>query len=297
MFTRDKVGLLYSLPLDAQDKDNLRRSRCTLVELTWNVATESTVDYLAQSGVRTICARLGEYDYYTHEARRAVADRIPALRAKGLTHIQVGVEPEHGVDMRYASRNWQHERAYLHGNATHEMSIALFALGVHVISAGWTARGWYRNWDEGVQPGLYAWTEETRLAYDECDYNGMHLYMADGTQYDIEERARIALWEEQARRHKPLWIDEVGVTPSRGTERDKMALYLRLATYLLRTERTTPLGGAGERVEAFIPFISNGDGVGWDIRYLIRDPWCYDLLSAFYAGGGGAYSPNGRPPA
>lgn len=294
-FSRDKFGLLWSVPPDGVDRDNLRRSGVRLVEVTFNIATEALVDMLASAGVRTICARLNEGDYYTADARRATADRVARLMPKGLTHVQIGCEPENAQDMRFGSRSWGQEQAYLHGNATREMYLSLFALGVKTISAGWTERGWYRNWDEGVQPGVYPWLEETRLAYNDCDYNGAHLYMSDGTTYDIEERARAYLWEEQARRHKPLWIDELGVTPSVGDNLAKMGIYLRFASYLLRTDRRTPLGGAGERVEALIPFVSNGNGIGWDPRFILRDPAAYDLLGAWIRGTA-PFSANGGAP-
>lgn len=294
-FSRDKFGVGWTMPPDAQDWDNLRRSRVKLVQITFNIATEALVSTLANRGITTITVRLNESDYYTSEQRRVSTDRIARLMRLGLTHVIIGVEPENAVDMRYGSRTWGQEQAYLHGNATREMYLSLFALGVKTISAGWTVRGWFRNWDEGVQPGVYPWLEETRLAYNDCDYNGAHLYMSDGTTYDIEERARVYLWEEQARRHKPLWIDELGVTPSVGDNVAKMGIYLRFASYLLRTDRRQPLGGAGERVEALIPFVSNGNGIGWDPRFILRDPAAYDLLGAWIRGTA-PFSANGGAP-
>ena len=83
------------------------------------------------------------------------------------------------------------------------------------------------------------------------------------------------LWVEQGRRHKPLYIDEVGVAGSRSPV-DKMQSYLKLATKLL--------GPTGERVECLAPFVSNGTGVGWDPKFLLRDPAAYQLVKRFMDG-------------
>jgi hypothetical protein len=79
--------------------------------------------------------------------------------------------------------------------------------------------------------------------------------------------------------HKGLIIDEVGISGGH-TQQEKMHAYIDIAQLLL-THRAL-----GSRVDALIPFVSNGDPgnpPSWDRRYLLRDPACYAELGAWMA--------------
>ena len=274
---REDFALFWSLPPDLQDWDNLTVSRVRRVQLVASFTDQPTIARLASMGVRCT-VRLDEADYATGDARLRSRDRIGTLLPLGaIDTVMVGVEPENAFNFRFGSPTWGQHAALDHAALLTAMTALLRPLGVRVVSAGWTARGIDMNWSnpEGVQPGLYTWLEITRQAYNACDLNGFHLYGYDGTEYDLWERMRRHLWVEQGRRHKPLYIDEVGVLGS-NTPVDKMRSYVRFATRLL--------GPMGERVAAFTPFVSNGTGIGWDPRFLIRDRQAYLLLRRFIDG-------------
>jgi hypothetical protein len=274
---REDFALFWSVPPDDIDWDNLRAGGAMRMQVMLAFANHETLAGLADLGVKCT-VRLDEADYADDETRRRAAGRLAGLAPAGLVDtVIIGVEPENVFNFRFGSPTWGQVTAMDHARRLQLMLDLVRPMGLRTVSAGWTARGIDMNWSdaEGVQPGLYAWLELTRMAYNACDLNGFHLYGYDGTDYDLWDRMRRHLWVEQARRHKPIYIDELGVAGS-STATEKMRSYLRLATALL--------GPMGERVEALTPFVSNGTGVGWDPRFLLRDREPYLLLKRFMDG-------------
>ena len=290
-FQRQSFALHWaSLPLDV-DWQNLRTSGVTRMQLDWRIASDELLRQLQDAGVREVAVRLWATDYDRESARRSTRDLVASKQRLGVKYVILGREPENGFDMRYGSRSWGGPEAFSEANNAHAMYTLLFPLGVKVVSAAFTYRAHYRDWNSaaspqgGLQPGVYVWTEETRMLCDEVDYNGFHWGGADGTAYDIGERMRVSLWEAQARHHKPLFIDEVAI--DRGDPVFRMTTYLHLATLLMESDRTKPFGGSGERVEWLCPFISAGDPGNppqWPPDQILRDPRCYALVREYMAG-------------
>lgn len=59
-----------------------------------------------------------------------------------------------------------------------------------------------------------------------------------------------------------------------GTALERMRVCIEVAQLLI----THPLG---KRIVGFMPFCSNGDGLGWPVGYLMRDPAAYAALGAW----------------
>ena len=281
-FRRTDFTLFWTLPPDGVDWQNLALARVRRMQLVAALAGRDLLLRLRDAGVQGVTVRMNEEDYATHEARLRARDRIAPLLALGVDIVIVGVEPEHAFDFRYNSPGWGQDAAFAHSSNLREMLGLLRPLGVRVASPGWTSRAKDMNWREGLFPGEQTWLEITREVYNACDLNGFHWYSYDGTDYDVRERMRRTLWQEQERRHLPIYIDEVGV--DRGTPVQRMGIYLHLATLLLDSTSNQPFALSGARVAALTPFVSNGNGVGWDIRYLIRDPMAYQMVGRFLSG-------------
>jgi hypothetical protein len=256
------------------------------VMLTYAHARVGEINRLRELGVRHFVLRALDGEFNTLEQRRRLAARVADLMPLGVGMVVAGCEPENIFSMKWGATSWGHWEAWNHRERLFWLLDELRPLrqrGLRVVSAGWTYRGHYRDWREGVQPGEQQWLEITRVAYNECDLNGFHWYGADGTPYDIHERMRVGLWQEQGRRHRALFIDELGV--DRGTPVERMGAYIRIAELLERTNLDEPWGGSGERVEGLVPFVSNGVPNGhWDEGKLLREPRCYELLGRFMRG-------------
>jgi hypothetical protein len=276
-FTRAQFSLFFSLPLDGLDWGNLLNSHVKRVQAMLPFCTPDFCKRLAGHGI-------------------SLQVRVPRDRLMDIASVAVEMhsikkwvqvdgaiidnEPEHTYDMRYGSPTWGHQHAYQHRRDMEAALYVLRPLGIRVCSPGWTSRVKDFNWKEGLFPGEQSWLEVTRIEYNRCDYNGLHAYTYDGTAYDINERMRRIFHREQERRHRPLWVNEIGV--DRGTQVERMAVYIEIARQLMTTNTASVWYGAGERVEGFTPFVSNGTPNGhWDAGYLLRDPACYALLGEF----------------
>jgi hypothetical protein len=300
---RDDFTLFFSLPLDTQDWQNLQRSRVRRVMLPFQFADGGTLTRLGGMGIGVVL-RIDESDYYAlldgHRLRSELDARMRA--APGVVRVvQIGVEPENGLDFRYTSPDWAQDLARRHAAATERIRRALETTGVQLITAGWTMPPGGISENDPPRPGRVVWREETRWAYaapssDPGKWpdieNGFHLYGYGWESWVDLHRVLWALKEGQELFHRPLWIDEVGII--RRSAVDSMYAYLCIATVLL--------GQAGARVKMLCPFVSNGDpyvrdGTGkilfdaqgkprihWRPEYLLRDPVCYDLVARFMAG-------------
>jgi hypothetical protein len=271
-FTRDKFALFFSMPLDAQDWDNLTISGVKRVMLPYGIATAEQIGLLAEIGKRVIL-RLDESDYYHDQAPLDVAatlQRWKALLGDSIEALVCGVEPEHLTNLSYDSPTWGQDHARDHARRVDRVRAAVQPLNIKVVSPGWTMRTISET--DPLQPGEMAWRELCAPAYHQCDGCGYHLYTYNWQSVVDNLRVYFALQKACIFWHKPLWLIEVGV--GGGGPVDRMQAYIDIANILL-----DPALPFNKRIEMFCPFISNGTGEAWDSGYLLRDPASYELLS------------------
>lgn len=279
-FTKQKFGLFFSLPLDEQDWMNLSLSRVRLVLLMLEFADATTLTRLRSMGCRVIL-RANEDHIYNDAAPTLIRNQVQVARQYcPVESVIIGNEADHAQNLDYGSAGWGQAWAYTHRRRFDNVRRELQAIGVKVVSPALIMRS--ISEDEQPAPGRVAWREILTLpdngaGYLDADYNGVHLY-SYGWDGPVDElRWKFALKHYAELWHKPLVIDEVGISGGH-TPLEKMRGYIDMAEILLqqREGRQHPLG---QRVEALIPFVSNGvPGGAWDARYLLRDPACYRLL-------------------
>lgn len=281
---KSDFSLFFSSPLDPPDWHNLDTSGVGRVMLPLNLATAATLDGLKARGVRVVLRT--DEDYYSDDAPSRIRGLLRRAQQRAeVEAVIVGVEPENAQTLTYGAGTWGQQWAYVHRKRSDAVRAALQGLGVKVISAGWTMRS--ISEDEAPQPGKVTWREivtaseagvggRADFGYNDDEYDGAgcHIYQYGWQSFVDVVRLKFALKEAQSLFHKPLWIDELGI--SSGGQLQRMAAYLDIATMLL----THPLG---ERVEMLCPFISNGNGIGWDPGFLMTDPACYRLVREWLA--------------
>ncbi len=274
-FNRANLSLFYTLPLEPVDFANLALSHVKRVQLVAALTTDAEFKHLEQLGVTHTTLRLNNAELATDASRRTWADRLRFLKGYGVDVVLLGNEPDAPFDLRYGSKDWGQGAAFTHAQNTEQMRQALVGTGLRVVSAAFT----YRSIEEDAtpQPGIEAWAEETRWAYDACDLNGYHIYLDawDGNPINVD-RLKWGLRMGWERHHKPLYCDEIGMTW--GTDVQKAQAWVDIARLLEKH----PLG---KRVEALTVFAANGDHLTWDSRFLMRDPAAYSLIGEFMAGG------------
>ena len=291
-FTKQRFGLYFSMPLDAQDWQNLAASRVKLVMLNLEFADAATLQRVAgmNGGVKVIL-RVQEGRYYDELARARIRQLVLAARQScGVEAVIVGNEPEHPFGWEYGSPSWGQDYAYRHRQAFDAMRVMLQREGVRVVSPATTMRSISEH--EAPQPGRVTWREIMCLpdatggyGYLSADGCGVHLY-AYGWQGPVDElRLLFALKQQAELWHRPLWIDEVGVADRHSSQMDKMRAYINNGEILMarRDGRQQPTGA---RVECLIPFVSNGvpgDPPAWMPQFLLRDHACYQELGRWMA--------------
>lgn len=283
-FHKGRFGLFFSLPLDAQDWANLDASRVRLVMLMLEHATTDTLRALADRGCKVVL-RVNEADYYSADAPLQIATRVMmARRDCPVDAVIVGNEPDHPFNMNYGSVGWGQEFAYVHRMRFSAVRRILQNTGARVVSPAPIMRS--ISEDDPPAPGRVTWREIMCLSEDEgyqlADFNGCHLY-AYGWDGPVDElRLKFALKQQTELWHKPLYVDEVGVSGNH-TPIEKMRAYIDIAEILMSIRDGRQLM-IGQRVEFLCPFVSNGSPDGsWDARYLLRDPACYRLLGDWMA--------------
>jgi hypothetical protein len=193
-------------------------------------------------------------------------------------------------DAKFGSPNWGEDEAKRLNDqilSLYEEWEPLIKNGLRIVSPALMYRGHYRDWREGLQPGLARWWEIMRPAHNKAWSNAVHLYGDDGTQYDTMERVRVGLWVHQMFANRPVWLGEVNC--NKGTDAQQMLFLVRLLSLLYwqdpRHGAWGPWTGSGERVWGFVPFACNGDTRGWGSpNHLISDKIAYELLGRFMAG-------------
>jgi hypothetical protein len=245
------------------------------------------LQWLAQQGIR-LTIRIEEPNageergsYYDWPAQVPIMAKIRAVQALvDVEAVIVGNESEGPYDLTWASHNWGNTpdatwilpggKAQAHNAAVHAMGLLLRPLGVKVISPGWAIRRITPT--DPPQPGRMSWRELCAPSYNECDYNGVHIYEYSAISPEDDNRFLWTLGEELARCHRAVWLNEFNV--STGTALERMRACIHFAQLI----DATPWA---DRVQSITPFVSNGTGVGYDPGYVMRDPQCYTELAAW----------------
>lgn len=276
-FTKQRFGLFYSLPLDALDWQNLTVSKVKLVLLMLEFADAPTLLRLKGMGVRVLL-RVNEDTIYNDEAPdRILSSVLRAMQSCPIDGVIVGNEPDAAQSFEYGAATWGQDFCYMVRKRFDAVRRKLQGVGIKVISPALIMRS--ISEDDPPVPGRVAWREILTLpdngaGFQDADYNGCHLYAYGWDGYVDEMRFKFALKHQAELWHKGLIIDEVGISGSH-TPLEKMRGYIDIAEILLAHK------AVGSRVEALIPFISNGVPGAWDAKYLLRDPSCYVELGAW----------------
>lgn len=273
-FTKDKFALFFSLPMTEADYANLDASGVKLVMLPMSLANNfpDMLWKLAQRNVKVVI-RVEEQDYYNDNAPTRILITLNKLSTLiPIVAVICGVEPENGINFEYGSPEWAGS-VWEHKRRFDAVCTTLQNNGYRVVSPGWTSRA--ISEDDKPQPGSTTWDEILRSSYNAAFGNGGHIYEYgfDGPVDMI--RFKTTLREIQRVRHKPIWLDEVGV--SGGDALYRMRAYIEIADMLL-THRL------GNRVEMLCPFISGGDPGNppvWPAGFLMKDIRAYQLLGAW----------------
>jgi hypothetical protein len=274
MFTRDQFTLFFSMPLDETDWANLLTSGCKQVMMPWAFLTNSTLDALAKHDI-TLVARMSNATASTEDLG-ALQARMMEIKARiHCRAVILGCEPDVNFSWLYNADWGTDSYAWQHADRIHTLVSALHGYGPAIISPAWAQREGIVETDPPV-PGMMAWREITRDAYNACDGNGTHLY-----GFGWWEPLNIARFFSQVRwfqtlHHQPLWIDEYNIVY--GNQTTRMAACIATAQALIQQP------GLAERVEMFCPFVSNGAPSGqWDAGLVMKDPACYTLLQKWLA--------------
>jgi hypothetical protein len=248
--------------------------------LPFGFAFPQTLTELKNRDIRVVL-RVEEGAYNDDAGAAAVVQGAVVARSLcDLDAVIIGCEPDVGVDFGFASPTWAQQAAYAHRRNFDRARLLLQSAGIQVISPGWLMRS--ISEDEPPQPGRAVWREIMSLPQDlpggsrsfgylDADGSGAHIYQYSWTWPVDMLRFKFAVKHASEMWHRPLWIDEANVNT--GPPLQRMAACLNMADLLV-----SPGFDAGSRVVMFCPFVSNGNGVGWDIRYLLRQRECYQML-------------------
>ncbi len=281
------LSLFFPDRMDALDRANLEASGVKRVQMFLGVAANSIeqLDYLASKGVR-VSLRIEEPNrgqeaasYYNPNTYGDILNRIRAVKAHvGIEAVIIGNEPEHDYDLTWSGA-WGNNpdqwfrapggKAQAHAGAVAQLGSAVKALGVGVVSPGWSHKRITPR--DAPQPGRASWRELALPAYNACDANGAHIYAHDWSSEEDDNRYLWTLGEEVARCHRSVWINETNV--HKGEDVWQMESIIKMWQLI----GAQPWGG---RVVSFCPFVANGTGVGYDPIYIIRDPAAYRVLGA-----------------
>lgn len=267
-FSKDKFTLFFSLKMDSLDFANLDASgvKQVMVTLGAAVAFPDMLTELAKRVVKLII-RCEEESYYDDNApTRTLVSLNRIKQIIPIAAVIVGCEPENPLNFQYGSPDWA-GHVWEHRRRFDTMRLILQNGGYKVVSPGWTSRA--ISEDDKPQPGSTTWDEITRPVYNACDGNAGHIYEYGWDGPIDTVRFKTTLREMQRVRHKPIYLDEIGVSGRGAIER--MRAYIEIGQLLL----THPLG---QRVEMLCPFISGGnpgDPPVWPIGFLIREPQAY----------------------
>lgn len=304
-FDKTKFALLFSLPLDARDWDNLEASGVKLVMLPLGTAMamlraqENGLARLASMGV-SVVIRVEEDAYYSDESPVRILNQVRAIsRFVLVVAVIVGVEPDIAYRLDWGSEDWGQEHAWEHRQRFDAVRVPLRAAGYYVCSPGWGlqvllpngTRGRSISEDDPPVPGAIAWREITsqpdlrytpeqgQFGYLSANGAAWHEYQYGWQGFVDELRLRFSLRRAQEWHHREIWICELGISDS-SSQVDKMRAYIDQAQMLMRHR-------LGRRVRMLCFFIANGNPgwpPAWDPRYLITEPAAYRLLGDWMRG-------------
>lgn len=295
-FDKSMVKIAWSLPPGhpenntsrAQDIDNLVVSGVRGVQMPIASIDNGVLALLDSLDVSENVIRIPASMYDTPAAVVRSTPRIRTLAQTGLWKwLCFGIEPDEGKSALFGSPDWGERTAEKIRDGIYNGLSAWGGFGLKMLSPSLTYRGHYRDWNSagepggGLAPGWFRWHEILRDAANACWANQQHMYSADGTMYDVDERLRTALWLAQSVSNKPIYIAEINA--DRGTDIDQMAFLIRFMTYLLpsNSDPRRPFGRSGERVVGVAPFVANGNAVGWPEIHRITDIRAYEALGAW----------------
>jgi hypothetical protein len=298
MFDISRFGLFFSWILSEADWTNLERSQVRMVMLPWNedISDDATLRRIARlrpggQEVRVVL-RIFPEELDTHvgtlQGRMMHVQSLCKLEA-----IQIGNEPDEGIDFSYGGEEWKPERIYKeHLPRLLAIKAALQNHGVQLITPGW----WNRpiGEDGPPWPGQIALARDCAPVYNQFDGAGVHIYEGGWPNLPSPDPARpeyYGSWIDWARFgfkvgyyqslwHKPVWIDEFNVNPGDQKPMPQtyhMAACISAAEAIMRSRKLRP------RVEFFAPFVSNGykESFAYPLKYIMDDPECYELVRAF----------------
>lgn len=295
----DLISAMWTLPPGApggkttlqQDFDNLRASKVKRLEIVAPFCTAELMRVVRnETQVRHFSTRLHDYDYDNPAARSRWHVTLATLLAEGLDTVVLGAEVDSAFDATFASKDWGTWRAVQIRDSMYDLLDEwqdLVGRGLRIVSPAIMYRGHYRDGREGLQPGMYRWREIMRPAANEFWANAVHVYGADPTWYDTQERVRVGLWDALSNANKPAWLGEVNI--DRGSDVEQMTWLCRLLTLLYWTDPRHPDYGKwvnfGDRLVQVAPFAANGNTEGWGSpNHLITDLEAYKVLGRFMGG-------------
>lgn len=295
-FDKSMVRLAWTLPpgnsenntTRAQDIDNLKVSGVKGVQMPIGIIDNGVLSLLDELDVSDNMIRIPASMYDSPAAVDKSTPRIKSLAQTGLFKwLGFGIEPDEGKSALFGSPDWGEKVAEKIRDGIYNGLASWQHLGLKILSPALTYRGHYRDWNStaepggGLAPGWFRWHEILRDAANACWANQHHIYSADGSMYDVDERLRTSLWLAQSVSNQPIYIAEINA--DRGTDVEQMAFIIRFMNYLLpaNSDPRRPFGRAGERVVGVTPFCANGNAVGWPEIHRITDIRAYEQLGAW----------------
>jgi len=288
MFTKDKLSLFFSMPLNTQDWNNLTYSKVTGVMMPYNpqIADNTTLKEFGKRNLKVVLRLtpddLDKLSLGEVQARMFEVKELCSLRA-----IIVGNEPDDKFVHRYDSTDWGVDYCYnTHLPQLDKFRRTLQGHGVSILSPGWLQR----NFTEGSppEPGIVAWSRAAQPVYNEMDGNCIHIYgygwhglPAGFGEWPVDYMRfmnQIRFWEMLW--HKPIWIDESNI--DKGPEPEDAIpgpIRMRACMGMARTLRDNPIIGA--RVEFYCPFVSNGYGNHYPQGMVMNQPEAYEEVRTF----------------
>src|SRR5687768_16227780 len=208
LFTKQRFGLFYSMPLSPQDWINLNTSRVKLVMLPFRLAYKDVVlvAHMASLGIKVVL-RIDEEEIRTYTPQAYKRELQFIQKAIQVDAVILGNEPEGWHNLTFSSPEWgvRDGTARRHAERMDAVRVALTGLGVKLVSPGWTAGRKYEV--DTLRPGRQAWRIEVGEEYGRCDGNGGHLYLFKWDEWADEYRFLYQASELAEMYHKPLWID------------------------------------------------------------------------------------------
>jgi hypothetical protein len=294
----DFLGAFYSLPLSERDRHLLAVSAFQHVMVTFDHGM-ADLPWLHANGYG-VAIRIGEHNYNTPAARQHVSDTMHVLKDRPerscIEMDIIGCEPEGHLDMTWGSKTgWGNEIKGEDGRTDLERHLDNFAMmramlavdGYPTCSPGYLCRDQDMRFGpppyHGPQPGVVRWKQHTLEEYGKAIYSGEHVYLFDGTPYDIEQRGERMLNRAIAFAQNEIIIDEIGLG---GTDRSTKEESMQTCLDLAEMARHIP------RVVRAYTFVQNGTPIDdngneqWPPHQLMDSEVCYNMATRWLSEAG-----------